>query len=378
MFPGMWQSVAFSPDGRYLVNGGGFRGHGLQTWEIATRQEVSRLDSLYAGRNLCFSSDGKTLISLNGRGSAINKVDVETGEISGVTAIEDRSLEQLRRQRQSGSESYALTRDKIAISGMGGTITLWDTTTGEKRSTLRDEQTPVPLMGDGKLRLKDRDMLLRGHRIKRVFALAFSPDGTRLASGGKESLVRLWDTTRTEAPIVLQKHSRWINALVFSPDGQILASGSADRTVQLWDAKTGDRFATLSGHQSVVTALVFSPDGQTLASGSTDGTVRFWSTETGEALPLRITGHTEWVEAVSFLEDGATLASVDFSGVITLWDMETLQRTDIQIPERGDMISGAAFSPDGTRLATAASIGEIHFNPDRGMSFATMRLDGFN
>ena len=382
MFPGMCQSVAFSPDGRYLANGGGwFRGHVFRVWEIATRQEVSRLDGLYAGRKLRFSSDGKTLFSLDRRGSAINKVDVETGKRSGVTAIEDRSLEQLRRQRRSGSESYALTRDKIAIGGMDGTITLWDATTGEKRSTLTDIRAqlpaPVPLVGDKNFRLRDGGVRLPVDRTRHVFVLAFSPDGTRLASGGKDLVVRLWNTTGTEAPVVLQKHSGWINALAFSPDGGMLASGSADRTVQLWDTTTGQRLATLSGHQSVVTALVFSSDGQTLASGSTDGTVRFWRTETGEALSLRITGHTEWVKAVAFLEGGATLASVDFGGVITLWDVETLERTDIQIPKRGNMLSGAAFSPDGTRLASAAAIGGIHFNPDRGMSFATMRLDGF-
>ena len=381
MFPGICQSVAFSPDGRYLANGGGLRGHALQIWEIATRQEVSRLDGPYDGRKLRFSSDGKTLIGLDRRGSAINKVDVETGKRSGVTAIEGRSREQLRRQRRSGSESYALTHDKIAIGGMSGTITLWDATTGEKRSTLRDIRTqvpaPVPLVGDGKLRLKNQDILLRVDRTRHVFVLAFSPEGTHLASGGKDLMVRLWDTTGTEPPIVLQKHSGWINALAFSPDGGTLASGSADRTVQLWDTATGERLATLMGHQSVVTALVFSPDGQTLASGSTDGTIRFWRTETGEALPLRITGHTEWVKAVSFLEDGAVLASVDFSGVITLWDMRTLERTDIQTPGQGDMLSGVAFSPDGTRLASAAAIGGIHFDPGRGMSFATMRLDGF-
>ena len=373
MFPGMCQSVAFSQDGRYLASGGGsFREHALKVWETATRREITRMDGLYAARDLRFSSDGKTLIGLNKRGNAINTIDVETGK-RGVTAIEDRSLEQIRSRR--GPESYALTHDKIAVGGENGTIALWDTTTGKKRLTLTDRTLPSPLGENKKIRLRDRHIPFRGDRSNHVLALAFSPDGTRLASGSKDAAVRLQDTAGTETPIVLQGHEGWINALAFSADGSMLASGSTDRTVQLWDTTTGEMLATFSGHLSVITALVFSPDSRTLASGSADGTVRFWSTETAEALSLRITGHTEWVKAVAFLDDGSTLASVAFNGVITLWDLKTLERTDIEIPGRKDMLSGAAFSPDGTRLASVATTGEIYFDPGIGIRHAT-RLSG--
>ena len=375
MFPGMCQSVAFSPDGHYLANGGGwFREHVPQMWEIATRQEVSRWDHLYAGRKLQFSSDGRTLISLDGRGSAINKLDVETGTRSGVTAIEGRSRDQLR--RQSGPESYALTDDKIAVGSTDGTITLWDATTGEKQLTLTDVGAQIPLVDDENLRLREGRIRLPADRAKRVLVLAFSADSTRLASGGNDSVVRLWGTADTEMPIVLQQHTGWINALAFSRDGRMLASGSTDKMVHLWDATTGERLATFSGHLSVVTALVFSPDGQTLASGSVDGTVRFWNTETAEALSLRITGHTESVKAVSFLEGGSTLASVAFGGIITLWDAKTLERTDIRTSGQKGILSAAAFSPDGTQLANVVVRGEMHFDPSSGVSLTTSGAGG--
>ena len=371
LFSGMCQSVVFSPDGRYLASGGGrFREHGLKVWETATRREVTRMDGLYAARDLRFSSDGKTLIGLNRRGSAINTIDVETGK-RGVTAIEDRSLDQIRSRR--GPDSYAFTHDKIAVGGRDGTIALWDTTTGKKRLTLKDEAPPLPLVEDKKIRVRDGHVPFLGDRGRHVLALAFSPDSTRLASGSKDAGVRLWDTAGTEAPIVLQGHQGWINALAFSADGRMLASGSTDRTVQLWDTITGEMLATFSGHLSGIVALMFSPDGRMLASGSVDGTVRFWNTETAEALSLRITGHTEWVKTVAFLDDGSTLASVAFNGVITLWDLKTLERTDIEIPGRRDMLSGAAFSPDGTRLASVATTGEVYFDPGTGVSTA-MRL----
>ena len=375
MFPGMCQSVAFSPDGRYLANGGGrFREHVPQVWEIATRQEVTRWDHLYAGRKLQFSSDGRTLISLDRRGSAINKLDVETGKRSGVTVIEGRSRDQLR--RRSGPERYALTEDKIAVGSMDGTITLWDATTGEKQLTLTDVGAQIPLVDDENLRLREGRIRLPADRAKRVLVLAFSADSTRLASGGEDSMVRLWGTADSEVPIVLQKHTGWINALAFSPDGRMLASSSTDKMVHLWDATTGERLATFSGHLSVVTALVFSPDGQTLASGSVDGTVRFWNTETAEALALRITGHTESVKAVSFLDGGSTLASVAFGGILTLWDVKTLERTDIPTPGQSGILSAAAFSPDGTQLANVVARGEMHFDPGSGVSLTISGAGG--
>lgn len=374
MFRGMCQSVAFSPDGRYLVNGGGrSRGQALTVWELATRQEVSYVNEPDTGAKLRFSPDGKTLIGLNRRGNAINTIDVETGKRN-VTAIEDRSLEQMRGRR--GYESYALTDDKIAVGRENGTIGLWDTTTGKKQLTLKDEATPmpvpVPLVGDQEFRGGDGHLPLPVDRSRHVLTLAFSADGTRLASGAKDTTVRLWNTTGTEAPIMLQEHQGWINALAFSPDGSMLASGDTDTAVHVWDTTSGALLATFRGHLSGIVALKFSPDSRTLASGSVDGTVRFWSIETREALPMHIIGHTESVKAVSFLDDGSMLASVAFNGVITLWDLKTLERTDIEISERGDMLSGTAFSPDGTQLASVFATGRIYFDPGMGESLSTM------
>ncbi len=134
MFPGICQSLTFSPDGRFIVSGGGKSlGQELQLWEIATNQEVSLIGGPFVGSVMRFSQDRKTLISLGNWGERINRLDVETGK-GNVKNIDDRSFEKM--PRRYSPEPYALTEDKFAVGGQNGKIQLWDTMTGKKLSTL--------------------------------------------------------------------------------------------------------------------------------------------------------------------------------------------------------------------------------------------------
>ncbi|MFW5417913.1 serine/threonine protein kinase [Nocardiopsis sp. CNT-189] len=205
--------------------------------------------------------------------------------------------------------------------------------------------------------IEDDSLLTSGSPV-----LAFAPDGTALATGGES--VRLWDTGTWEEKAALVEED-WITSVAFSPDGDTVAASDPVGRVRLWDTGTGEETASLEGPPNYVTSVAFSPDGTVLATGEAEdtaevfedsdgGAVRLWDPGTGDEIDVLVKNGPSFV-SVAFSPDGGTLAGC--TGTVRIWDTGTWQE-DTSLPEVACAIS-VAFSPDGTVLAAGDHEGAV-------------------
>ena len=187
-----------------------------------------------------------------------------------------------------------------------------------------------------------------------VFSLAFSPDGI-LAMGDSNGEVRLYQVASDQQPsqliASLQGHTNWVVSLAFSYDGSILASSSTDCTVKLWDVNTSQCLQTLQGHSQGVWSVAFTQCDRSIASGSDDCSIRLWSVRSGKC--LKILPGTSWAKSIAFSPDAKTLVSGGNDNTIKLWDVSNSQVVKT-FQGHHDGIKAIAFSPCGKMVASGS------------------------
>lgn len=185
-----------------------------------------------------------------------------------------------------------------------------------------------------------------------VYDVAFSPDGTLMATAEEGSLVRLWVLSTGAVLRTFQGHMGLVNRVAFAPDGKTILTGGSDSTARLWDVNTGEELRRFSGHTEIVSDMAYVGGGEIIMTGSYDSTVRLWDAATGAEL-RELRDGISLVGAVAASPDGKWIMAGDYDGVVTLWETTQWQRAR-QFKAHPKEITGVAFSPDGTTLLTSS------------------------
>lgn len=209
--------------------------------------------------------------------------------------------------------------------------------------------------------------------------IAFSPDGTLVAIAGGDGGTRVW-TVATGARLEhLVGPTGSVVDVDWSPDGRVLAGASRDQTARLWAVaglvQVGGEIALLPGNAGGATAVAFDPKGARVATASADGGVRIWDARPDERLTI-LGRHRGGVAAAAFLSDGTTVVSAGFDGSARAWDAgRRKQVAALQLPAAG---TGVAVSPTGSVAAITDARGGVVLWDPRAEAADARRLDARN
>ncbi|RKU22168.1 hypothetical protein C6503_04165 [Candidatus Poribacteria bacterium] len=302
-------SVAFSPDGTTLASGAWDRTFKL--WDVRTQQNIATFEGYRSDVSaVAFSTDGTLAVGSN-------KLELwDIGTQQNIATFEEDNVSAL---------AFSTDGTTLASGSSGGTIRLWDIGTQQNIATFKGHESAVTAMafstngilasggGDGDKTLKLWDVatltniatLGSGSRSA-VSAAAFH--GTTLAFGGGFSWINIeiLDVATMTNIATFEGHRSNVFSIAYSPDGTLLASGSHDGTVRLWNVATGRNVATFKGAGEVL-SVAFSPEGTIVAAGTSSGVVELW------AVPSRALESNEITVA--------SYADVNGDGLVNILDL---------------------------------------------------------
>ncbi len=389
--------IAFSPGGRYFATAGQRTDYSVALWSVENGQQLwcvtheKRIDAV------AFSPDS-TFIAVYYPDGTVNVLRVADGIPEPETIREEKWLNRnkgnphIDHHRGGSISQVGFSSDGKHLAGLkraGNSLTLWDVNTGEKikefdgvmasgRNLVFSPEGHCFRLGCtdypeyDTIELWDAEKRASFTHSAHVDTAEMSPDGTLLATGGRDKTVKLWHVETQRCFQTLSGHIGRILSLAFSPDGTLLVSGGGDnwemqknadgrtsyfsdddspidRTARVWEVATGENIATLETSR-MVRGIAFSPDGKCLATGANNKTVTLWCTKTWQPM---VTLDTVSFESFAFSPDGSRLV---IGGTwpeqrIQVWDVETRELI-VELSGHKSDVESLAFSPDSCLLAS--------------------------
>jgi WD40 repeat protein len=383
------QTVLTGEGAIFLTGPGG----AIRYWDIATQTAVRVLtDHAFSVHALAMSPDGQTFASAShdqtiklwnlADGELLDTLTGHTNAVTGVDFVGDGTT------LVSSSVDATVRIWNTATGELTQTITGFDDAVGAVEFSPDGQHI---LASGGKFNLQVSDPAVRLIRLadgrieqtltqfNSVFeSVAISPDDRWVAVGGSSheftsGLVAI--RSAIDGSLVrMINGGTWVNAIAFSPDGGRIASAGFDNLVKIWNPETGDLIRTLTGHPDEIYALAYSPGGEFLASAGWNNPIRIWNPESG-ALLQQLSGlNPSGALSLAFSPDGTLLAAgIDrYAHIVRVSDWQHIHSV-IHVPvTTGGTVRTVAFSPDGAVLAVSGTPNVTLWNPNTGALLRTL------
>jgi WD40 repeat protein len=343
-------SVAFSPDGKWVVSGS--LDGTVRIWEAKTGKEISRMKHRYAVTAVSFSPNGRWVVS-GAKDNTARVWDAQTGK----------EIAHFAHTNEVLAVAFSPDSTRVVSGGRDNRSTVWDAKTGKEIShmTYDGNVSSMTFGPDGKWVVSGSDDKTArvwdsaiGQEISRmvhndkVNSVAFSRDGTKVVSGSEDGTARVWEA-KTGHEITRMDNEANVYVVAFSPDGKSVVSGGSDRTATVWDSTTGQEISHMI-HNYAVSSLAFSPNGKWIVSAG-DTTARVWDADSGVELS-RMT-HANNVNATAFSPNGKWVISGSNDNTAIVWNAKPQQ--EIAEMTHGGPVIIVRFSPNGRYVASGSS-----------------------